>query len=463
MPRGTAAALGAVVLLQVLSTTPARAQGSISDPPVSFTRRVASFDTSPATEFLGVSNSMDADVAEMGWWYRVAGDAAEKFFPTPNFQNYAGDTSTLTWNNVDGRGFRAVETAVVVDGGGPSGQVVFRLVLTNLSDTTPLDVAVFNMTDVDLGDPPDGDAAQLLAANDRIGITRDTDTAEYGAQGADAFLVLPYDSTGLNDVAGRLGNGAVDDFDNSGLPFGPGDITAGFQWIATAIPPSGSAVFVAGIAVNMPLTLPPPPTTTTTSSTILTVTTTTTSTTLATELCDNCVDDDGDALVDFEDGDCCAARALTLKKGRLRPRDAGTATVKLKARLAESPLFPDGLTQDVTLQLRGAGTSLCARFPVSTLVRRRKRLRFRDADGTVASARGITAVTLVEKQVGAIVEKDQTARVAVFGPEAQLAVLGPGPFTLTLGFRDPATAEAANECASGTATFRPARRGVRFP
>jgi len=456
MPRGTAAALGAVVLLQLLATTPAHAQGTISDPPVSFTRKVASFDASPATELIGVSNSMDADVAETGWWYRVAGDAAEKFFPTPNLQNYNGDTSTLTWSNVDGRGFRAVETAVVVDGGGPSGQVLFSLTLTNLSATTPLGIAVFNMTDVDLGDPPDGDTAQLLAANDRIGITRDTDTAEYGAQGADAFLVLPYDTTGQNDVAGRLSDGDVDDFDNSGLPFGPGDVTAGFQWTTTVIPPSGSAVFVAGIAVNMPLTLPPPPTTTTTSSTILTVTTTSTSTTLSSERCDNCSDDDGDALVDFEDTDCCAAQPLTLGKSRLRPRDAGTATVKVKAKLAASPLA-DGTvaTQDLTLQIRGGAAALCARVPAANLVRRRKRLAFRDADGKVPSGRGVTAVTLSEKKQG--------AKVAVFGKTAQLAVLGPGPFTVTLGLRDPATAEAANQCVSGTATFRPAKRGIRYP
>jgi hypothetical protein len=456
MRRGTAAMLGALVLLQLLATAPVRAQRTISDGPVKFTREAFPFDTTPATEFIGVSaDPMDNHVPEMGWWYRVTGDAAEKFFPTPNFENYAGDTSTLNWNNVDSRGFRAVERAVVEDGGGPSGQVLFTLTVTNLSATTALGIDVFNMTDIDLGDPPDGDTGQLVNANDRIGVIRGSDTAEYGAQGANAFLVLPYDSVppNLNDVAGKLNDAAANNFDNSGLPFGPDDITAGFQWSTTVIPPSGSATFIAGIAVNMPLTFPPSSTTTTTSSTLATVTTTT-STTLATELCDNCFDDDGDALLDFEDGDCCAAAPLTLGKSRLRPRDAGTATVKLKAKLAASPVA-DSSAQDLTLQLRGAGATLCARFPAATLVRRRNRLSFRDVDGAIASARGITAVTIKEKKQG--------AKVAVFGPAAELAVLGPGAFTLTLGFRDPATAETTNACAAGTATFRPARRGIRFP
>jgi hypothetical protein len=314
------------------------------------------------------------------------------------------------------------------------------------------------MADLDIGGTTEGDSASLLNANDRLRIDddgSDMDFAEYGAEGADAFLVRPFDATGMTDVAGLLSNATVDDFDNSGLASPAGDLTSGFQWKSTVIPPSGSALFFAGIAVNMPLAFPPSSTTTTTSSTLATVTTTT-STTLDTELCGNCIDDDGDGLLGFEDPDCCVAAPLTLKRSRLRPRDTGTATVKLKAKLAVSPVA-DGktVTQDLTLQLRGAGGTLCARFPAANLVRRGKRLAFRDRDGAITNARGLTAVTIVEKKTG--------AKVAVFGKEAELAVLGPGSFTLTLALRDPATAEAGNRCVAGSASFRPAKRGVRFP
>jgi hypothetical protein len=457
MPSGTAAAVGAAFLL-LLAAAPARGQadgGTIADPPVTFTRTVSSFDTSPVASLTGVSaDPMSDHVFEMGWWYRITDDKKEKFFPVPNVESYIGDTSTMTWNGIDAVGFRAVERTVVTDGGGPSGQVVFTLTLTNPSVTTPLSIDVFNMADLDVGATTAGDQAALLVPNDRIQITDDPDVAEYGAAGAEAFLVLPYDVSGVADVAGRLSDEIVDDFDNSGLPFGPGDLSAGFQWPTTVIPPSSSATFVAGIAVNMPLTLPTIPTTTT-SSTIATASTTT-STTLETELCDDCADDDGDSLVDFEDADCCAAAPLTLGRSALRPRNAGIATVKLRAKLAESPLA-DGPepTQDLTVQLRGGSGVLCARIPAASLVRRRKRVVFRDADGTVPGARGITAVTVLERKGG--------ARVAVFGREAQLAVLGPGPFTVTLGFRDPATAEASNRCVAATSTFRPAKRGIRYP
>ena len=457
MPRGTAAALGAVVLLQLLSTTPARAQpaqgGTIADPPVIFTRTIAAFGEAPRVRFTGVSTDpMDSHVFETGWWYRIAGDAAEKFFPIPDTENYGVDASTMTWNDVDDRGLRAIETAVVTDGGGPSGQVLFSLIVTNLSTTTPLDIVVFTMADLDVAGTTDGDSVTVLDPNERLRIAdADGDFADYGAEGAGAFLVRPFDSTGITDVAGLLSNDVIDDFDNSGVDSGPGDLTSGFQWPSTTIAPSASAVFVAGIAVNMALTFPPP-STTTTSSTLATVSTT--STTLSTELCDNCVDDDGDALLDFEDGDCCTPVPLTLGRSRLRPRDTGTATVKLKAKLVSSPVA-GGAAQDLTLQIRGVDAALCARFPAATLERRRKRLEFRDVDGVIASARGITAVTIREKKRG--------AKVAVFGPAAQLAVLGPGPFTVTLGFRDPATAESTNQCVSANATFRPARRGIRFP
>src|SRR5262249_19009613 len=46
-----------------------------------------------------------------------------------------------------------------------------------------------------------------------------------------------------------------------------------------------------------------------------------------TEICGNCIDDDGDGLTDFEDPDCCAGAtqaALTIKKARLAPHGSTT-------------------------------------------------------------------------------------------------------------------------------------------
>jgi len=437
-------AVGALLLL----ASQAWAQGTISDPPATFTRPVSAFDSGPVASFTGVSADPMADhLFEMGWWYRIAGDTAEKSFPTPNAQSYVSNTSVVTWNDVDGRGFRAVETAVVTNGGGPSGQVVFTLVLTNLNETAPLSIDLFNMTDLDVGGTTENDVAALVTPNERLRFTDGVDTAEYAAAGAAAFLVLPYDNVGITDVAGRLSDLFVNNFDNSAFP-GPGDLTSGFQWTTTIIPPSGSATFVAGIAVNTALTLPAGSSTTTT----ITAGSTTTSTTLATELCDNCVDDDGDTLVDFEDSDCCATTPMTLKKSTLRPGPQGLTSLKLAAKLGASPIAD---AQDLTVQVRDATGVFCARIPAGNLSRRRKGLVFRDEDGAFAGARGLERITLTEKRSG--------AKLAVSGARAQLATPAPGVIALTLGLRDPATAEAANQCAAGTATFRAARKGIRYP
>jgi len=442
---------GALTLLVSLAlAATAAAQGMISDPPATFTRPFSAFDATPVASLTGVSADPTTDhLFQMGWWYRIAGDTAEKFFPAPSAESYVSDSSTVTWNDVDNRGFRAVETNVVTNGGGPSGQVVFSLTLTNLSDTAPLGIDVFNMADMDLGGTTEGDTAVLLSANDRMRLTEGADTAEYGAEGADAFLVLTYQgSSGLPDVRARLSDAVVDNFDNSGLPFGPGDFTGGFQWATTVIPPSGSATFVAGIAVNMALAFPGGSTTTSTLTTV-----STTSTTLESELCDNCVDDDGDGLVDFEDDDCCAATAMTLGKSVLRSRGQGVAVLKLTARLAASPVADGGVaTQDLTLQLRAGDGVFCARVPAASLVRRRKGLTFHDRHGSLASARGVTRIALLERR--------RTVRLVVSGSQAELDAPAPGPLTAILGLRDPAT---GNRCVSGTATFRPAKRGVRYP
>lgn len=467
MPRRTIAVVGALVLLRLLGT-PSRvhAQGAIIDSPATFARPVSSFDSAPLANFTGVSvDPMDDHLFEMGWWYRVAGDTAEKFFPVPTTQIYVGDTANIAWSDVDGRGFNAGETDVVVSGGGGvSGQVTFALTLTNLSPDTPLSIDVFHMIDVDLSGTSGTDTATLLMANDRIGVLDGADTAEYAALGAGAFLVRPYDGTGQADVAGLLSNVVLNDFDNTGLPFAAGDFSGGFQWTTTVIPPLGAATFIAGIAVNQGLSFPAGATTTSTSTTSTTIetvstvsTTTSTTTTVPPERCDNCADDDGDSLVDLEDNDCCAPATLILVKSSLRPRSNGVATLKLKARLADSGLVDGSVaTQDVAVQIRGADELLCARIPAARLTRRPTKVRFRDAARTIESARGIDAVTLVEKRSG-------SAKLSVGGRQAALIVPAAGSLVVTFGLRDPATAEAANRCASSAVSFRATRKGLRYP
>jgi hypothetical protein len=104
------------------------------------------------------------------------------------------------------------------------------------------------MADFDLLGTASNDSAVLVHAFDHMQLTDggSATTAEYRALGASAFLVRPYSGTNVGE---ELNDGAVDNFDNTGLPFGPGDFTGGFQW-TRVIPAGGQSVFVVVIAIN---------------------------------------------------------------------------------------------------------------------------------------------------------------------------------------------------------------------
>src|SRR5688572_21036692 len=280
---GGCAVRGWINLCAVLSIAGAgfaHAQGTITDGAVSYSINSSHFDGSPSVDLRGVSTPAASDqLFESGWWYRVAGDTFETPFPAPSSQIYAGSEATLTWNDVDGRGFSAQQTIEVVDVGGPSGRLTDTVAITNLN-LTPLAIDLFQMTDMEISSP-NNDFATLLNANDAIFVLDGLDSAEYVGLGASAFLVRPFDNG--TDVAAQLSNGTLTNFDNSGLPAGPGDVTAGFQWATVTLAPGETRAFTMAFGVNTPAATSTTSTTatTTTSSTSTSTTTlpTTTSTT----------------------------------------------------------------------------------------------------------------------------------------------------------------------------------------
>jgi hypothetical protein len=226
----------------------ARAQGTITDAPATFVRNAGAFSNSPSANFTGVSATLAQDhLFETGWWFRVAGDTQERFFPVPTTQNYTGDASTLDWTNVNGLNlFDAQEKSRVKNVGGPSGYTTMTMKITNTS-ASPLSIEIFHMADIDLAGAG-SDSAGLLYRNNHIRLTDPSgNVAEYKGVGAKAYLVRPF---GATDVGAVLGNATVDDFGNTGLPFGPGDFTGGFQW-SLSVPAGQSRSVTAIIAVNV--------------------------------------------------------------------------------------------------------------------------------------------------------------------------------------------------------------------
>ena len=240
--------LSIVTLALALPSASAHAQGTITDTPATFVIGASPFDTSPDANFTGVSPTLAQDhLFETGWWYRIQGDPAEKFFPAPTTQAYVGNTATLSWTNVDGRGLDAQLVYLVVNRAGPSGYVTGRLTVAN-PGPSPIAVDVFNMIDFDIQPTAGNDSATLVTANDHISITDPGgNTARYRGAGANASLVRPFGATDLGSV---LADAAITNFDDTGLPFGPGDFTAGFQWTTVSIPAGGEQSYTVVLAVN---------------------------------------------------------------------------------------------------------------------------------------------------------------------------------------------------------------------
>lgn len=197
------------------------------------------YDATQTSNFTGVGTG--DYLFEDGWWFRVSGDTQESFFPVPTTTACAGAAGTITWADVNGRGvFSARNTLSLTSAGANQGVLTLTMSVTNLSTVNPLTISLFHGADFDVNGTAATDNATLLVPNTHMRITDTTaGFAEYKATSpASAFLVRPFAAT--TDVFGILGNTAVDNFDNTTLPFGPGDFTGAYQW-NLVIPAAGTA------------------------------------------------------------------------------------------------------------------------------------------------------------------------------------------------------------------------------
>ena len=194
-------------------------------------------------------------------------------------------------------------------------------------------------------------------------------------------------------------------------------------------------------------------TTTTSSSTIPTTTVPT-----PVEVCGNCLDDDGNGLTDFEDPACCAgpqAFAMTLRRGRIRPRGTTTSRLRLKTMLARTGLQDmNPLAEDVFLQIRpeDGPDVFCAMVPAGRFGKKRGVFRFLDREHVVDSAQHLDIIRIR-------VRRDGSVRLRTLGKQARLKTPRQGRLQVTVGFRTPAAGDAANRCSSAVSAFRTGRAG----
>lgn len=248
--RAILAAVGAGAV--AIATVPAFGQGggTITFDTVNFVRTSSSFDSTPEAHLTGVTVPFTDDhLYETGWAYRVLNDSHESFLGFASWADYGSSLSVIQWSDVDGRGLFSAKEFAELHGYSPGADVTQTLEITSLIPDD-LVIEIFHMVDIDL-QPAAGDDVGALEEWGRYRLIRIDDSGghfAFYASNSDAARYL-VKSNGASDVGAVLGDLGITNFDNSGLPFGPGDLTAGYSF-PFVIPPFGRAYAGISIYIN---------------------------------------------------------------------------------------------------------------------------------------------------------------------------------------------------------------------
>jgi hypothetical protein len=171
------------------------------------------------------------------FWYRTDLDTREHAFN--NSSGTVAGANTATTNFTFSTFSSSVEYTVT-DLGIDSGMLRIRNTVTNTGSTTQ-DINIFNYLDMDVAQTAANDSANGgLAA---ITITDGLWQSVFTGVGADEYQVTTFAT-----LRTQLSNVTVEDFNNTGLPFGPGDFTGGYQWRLDLAP---QALFVVESVVTV--------------------------------------------------------------------------------------------------------------------------------------------------------------------------------------------------------------------
>ena len=155
------------------------------------------------------------------WWYRTDSDTRE--FALSNltaFDQPQANTVSLTY--AEG-GLTYEITYTLSDSGDNQAVVVAQLTIANTT-STPITLNLFNYSDFDMDGSIGGDRAELVRP-DYMRVY-ETNTAHIVA----AETPFAWQISAFSGVRDLLTDTDINDLNNSGSPFGPGDFTGAFQW-----------------------------------------------------------------------------------------------------------------------------------------------------------------------------------------------------------------------------------------
>lgn len=221
----------------------------------------ATLNTSPTTtgaptmDLFKPNQSTPDHVFNDWWWYRTAGGGAAD---TREFSMANATSRTLIGSN-------SVEYGYDIRSGG-TGAVMLTGILSYTLTGQPNSIAnaarvdqrwtlrnpnqfdvelnMFHYVDFDLVGTAGGDSATRTTPNERMFIIDGQKGADWWGVGATNYQV-----TAFATLRGLLTNTVINDFNNTGLPFGPGDFTGGFQW-RLHVPAGGIVHILSSYALN---------------------------------------------------------------------------------------------------------------------------------------------------------------------------------------------------------------------
>lgn len=195
----------------------------------------AATSTGPTTDFRVGGSSNPDQTFQTWWWYRLTGDTRESALNSPN-ANWTIDLggtraskdftlapnvlATMTWF-----------VAGVADG---MGILESSLKVTN-NTNDEISVSLFHYLDSTLGGSINNESATFSPLTNfpaNIRITAPNWRANYIDE-SNPRESVGYAVGAFPTIRDRLTNNAVDNFGDTGLPFGPGDFTGGYQWNLT--------------------------------------------------------------------------------------------------------------------------------------------------------------------------------------------------------------------------------------
>lgn len=251
-------AVTVLLLLSALLPRGGTAQGSVTDGDATFSYGGFATDAcgSDRVDFVPGTVGGAPDVAWAIWWWVGVGGQAESPLPAPSAQGYDGATATLDFEALNGvTGLTARLIGTVSDGAEDNQATWFeQLTITNATGA-PVELDIVHYADIEAGGTFGSDEAVNPDPLDSSWI-RVTDPAvpeffeDYRAAQPDAFAVSPYSS-----LCSLLQDALPTDLDNAGLPFGPGDFTAAFEWRGRLLEDGTSIDLLTAVGIDEP-TLP---------------------------------------------------------------------------------------------------------------------------------------------------------------------------------------------------------------